>query len=96
MFKIFYSSGKDELQRQSEFALNRADSNSTSTVMKTDCLSILQWNLQSGPGVGQWSIRDLESNLYFGYNYDLAIEAVTEEVFWTIVFSPPNFPNHYQ
>ena len=56
--------------------------------MKTDRISILQWNFTQLEG-GHWLIKDTESELYFGYNTSkpvasTPIMAVKNETLWDI------------
>lgn len=65
--------------------------------MKADCLSILQWKLKQDQSTSQWSMQDTQSGLYLGFSSDrVAIEAVSEEVFWEILPSPPPDITYYQ
>ena len=59
--------------------------------MKTDRLSILQWNVtQPANKGGLWSIKETTSGLHFGYNtsepnVSTPIMAVKEEILWDIL-----------
>ena len=61
-----------------------------STVMKTDRLSILQWNFTQPAGKGgMWLIKDTKSELCFGYNTSKPVAstpilAVKNETLWDI------------
>ena len=79
----FFLQFKEGVLERSEFALNQKPT----PVMKTDCLSILQWYLQQlddNQG-GKWSLKDQKSGLYLSLSvHDGAIQAVTDVFAWDL------------
>jgi hypothetical protein len=61
-------------------------------VIKTDCLSILQWYLQQPDdqgGMCQWSLKEKNSGLYLSVSVDGTIQAAKDVYHWDVWPSPP-------